>query len=91
VHPERAIRFLDPADEGRFRSLQRALAGLSLTAAARAVEEGRVRDTATGEAVAWKPAPMALPVSERLTQKVGSEAYEATAEGVAGSLAFALA
>ena len=85
-----AARFLDPADEGRFRALEAALAGLPLAAATRAVHEGRVVDAATGGPVAFRPAPMVIPVSERLREKVAGDEYEAAAKAAAGGYRLAL-
>lgn len=81
----RLLRFLAPGDEGLFRALAAALAPLSLTEAAQAVEEGRVVDAATGEPRRWRPMPMVLPVSERLQERVTGEEYERQAEEAAGS------
>lgn len=72
----RELRFLEPAGEARFRALERALDGLPLPAASRALAEGRIADARTGEPVAWQPAPMVLPVSEALRQRVLGEEYE---------------
>lgn len=72
----RELRFLEPADEARFRALERALDGLPLPAASRALAEGRIADARTGEPVPWQPAPMVLPVSEALRQRVLGEEYE---------------
>ena len=41
------------------------LRDVPLEIASRAVEDGEVVDRATGRAVAWRPAPMVLPLSER--------------------------
>lgn len=75
----RLVRFLLPEDEARASALQAALAGLSLAEAARALEEGRVLGDADGLPVAWQPAPMVLPVSERLQRLVSGDAYAARA------------
>ncbi len=71
--------FLHPADEGVFRSLERAVAGLPLPAAARAVEEGGVADAETGEPFAWHPMPVVVPVSERLRQRTAGGDYQRAA------------
>ncbi len=76
---KRALRFVSPQAEGRFRALEQALAGLTLPRAAAAIEEGRVVDAATGEPWRWQPAPLILPVSERAEELVASPAYEAAA------------
>ncbi len=76
----RNLHFLSPEDEGRFRALYKALHPLPLAEAAYAVAEGRVNDATTGQPFAWQPAPMVLPVSERMTALVKSPEYEARAE-----------
>ena len=65
----RYFQFLEPAAEGRFLALQRALAGLPLAAATDCLEAGRVRDVASGEPVEWVPAPMVLAASQRLRDR----------------------
>lgn len=72
----RVLRFLDPEREGRFRALRRALKGVPLTEATRAVDALRVVDEATGEPVAWEPAPMILPLSAELVARVEGPEYE---------------
>jgi acetoin utilization deacetylase AcuC-like enzyme len=81
VQGRRTGAFLDPADEGLFRSLEKAVAGLPLPAADHAVESGQVVDAASGEAFAWHPMPVVVPVSERLRQRIGGGDYERAAAG----------
>lgn len=76
IQSRRQLRFLHPEDEARFRALEQALQGLPLPAASRAVDEGRVVEVRTGEPFRWERAPMVLPVSESLRQRVLSEEYE---------------
>ncbi|MEA2695310.1 MAG: hypothetical protein QOJ16_4697, partial [Acidobacteriota bacterium] len=83
----RILRFLSPEHEGLFRALQAALAPFPLAEAAAAVEEGRVVDAATGEALAWPPMLMVLPVAERLKAKLEGEDYEAKAAAAHRSFA----
>ena len=73
-HGRKSMRFLDPADEGRYTALQPALQPLSLAAAAAAVDEGRVMEG--GETFSWKPTPMVFPVSDRMRALVEGEEYE---------------
>jgi hypothetical protein len=61
--------FLDPSDAPLFRSLQEAVEGLSVTEAARAVEQGGLIDEATGQVFEWRPFSMVLPVSDRLKKR----------------------
>jgi len=86
-----ASRFLAPADEGLFRALEAALAGLPLPAAVAAVEQGRVRDAATGEPFAWHPMVVVVAVSERLRQQLDGEDYERLAAAAAAARRFELA
>jgi len=78
-HPAAAahgeMRCLAPEDEAHLASLERALEGLPLPAAARAAEEGGVVDAETGETVAWRPLTMVLPVSARLRELLDDPAY----------------
>ncbi len=67
--------FLDPEAEGRFRALERALRGLHPVEAARALAEGRVVDGATGEAVAWQPASLIMPVDRTLAHELKDERW----------------
>lgn len=70
------LRFLDPADEGVFKSLQKAFHGRPLSEATRAVDDHRVVDAATGEPFVWHPMPMGLPVTDRFRDLVEGEDYK---------------
>jgi acetoin utilization deacetylase AcuC-like enzyme len=70
------LRFLDPQDEGVFHALREALHGLPLSEVTRAVDEKRVVDARTGETFNWRPAPMVMPVTDRLRALVEGEEYE---------------
>lgn len=72
----RFLRFLHPEDEGRFRAVQHAVAGLSLGDATRAVDAGHLVDEATGQPFRLPPMPMVLPVSAGLRRRVEGEGYE---------------
>ena len=85
----RHLRFLDPADAAKFEALSRAVAGLDLPAASRAVADGRVVDRATGEPVRWSEVAMVLPVSERLRSLLDESAADA-ARQPAGELDYSL-
>jgi acetoin utilization deacetylase AcuC-like enzyme len=87
----RASRFLNPDDEGTFRALEQALAGLPLPAAAFAVERGQVLDDATGAPFAWHPMQVVLPASDRLRRQLESDEYRRLAEAAAAAHAFRLA
>ncbi|HVF61836.1 MAG TPA: hypothetical protein VNJ70_18670 [Thermoanaerobaculia bacterium] len=79
---KRWLRFVDPAEEGRFRALQEALHGVPLAEATHAVESGRVVE-ADGAPFVWRPAPMVLPLSAALRERVGGEEYEDRAAAAA--------
>jgi acetoin utilization deacetylase AcuC-like enzyme len=81
-------RFIDPARQARLEAMRRALAGLRLVEASRAVEEGRIVDAATGATVPWEPAPMVIPVSPRLRERVEGPEYEAALEAALSSLSY---
>jgi len=85
----KTMRFLDPADEGRFRALERALQGLPLAAAAKALDAGRVAD-AGGRPLAWQPAAMVFPVSERMRERLAADEYETRAAEAAARHAVSL-
>jgi len=74
----RLLRFADPADEARFRAFREALAGRPLAEATRLADEGEMRDAASGEPRPWQPAPMVLPVSDRLQEMLEGADYERT-------------
>jgi acetoin utilization deacetylase AcuC-like enzyme len=86
----KTLRFLDPADEGLFRALHRALRELPLAEATRAVDERRVVDAGTGEPFTWQPMPMVVPVSERLRALAEGEEYEGKVAEEAAKRAFRL-
>jgi acetoin utilization deacetylase AcuC-like enzyme len=79
----KTMRFLDPEDEGLFRAIERALQGLPLAAAAAALSSGRVTG-ADGEPLAWRPAAMVFPVSERMRERLEAGEYERRAAVAAG-------
>ena len=82
------MRFLDPAQEGRFRALARALECLSLTEATHAVDLGRVREVGSS-ARAYEPAPLVLPSSEDLVRHF-DEDWERAADAAERSTRFEL-
>lgn len=84
------LRFARPADEARFRAFRQALGDLPLDEATLAAEAARVVDRASGEPVAWEPAPMVLPVSERLAERLRGEEYEARVVAALEELDFTL-
>jgi acetoin utilization deacetylase AcuC-like enzyme len=76
---KRYLRFASPIDEAWFRAAHRAVDGLSLVDATKAVAAGRLRDRSTGEAVQWRPMPMVIPLSEALGDELRSVDYEIAA------------
>lgn len=84
----RLLCFVDPEDEARFRALKRDLASLPLAQASRAIDQGQVHDTATGQPLEWQPKPMIIPVSDALKKKVGTVSYEAAVEAQMGKFSF---
>ena len=60
------LAFLAPEDAARYRAFRKAVGHLPLGDATRAVDQGRVIDTATGEPATWQPVPMVMAISERL-------------------------
>jgi len=72
----RHMRFLDPRAEALMRALDAVLAGIPLDEASRAVEEGRVVHSATGEPVRWEAPVTVLPATERLRVRTEGAAYE---------------
>jgi hypothetical protein len=83
-------RFVDPAHQARLEAMRRALSSLRLVDATRAVEEGRVVDSISGETVQWEPTPMVIPVSQRLRELVEGSGYEAAVEQALERLSFRL-
>lgn len=64
-------RFLDPAAQGHFDAIRRAVDHLPLPEAVRALREGRVRD-GSGQRVAWEPAVQVYPVSSRMRRALSA-------------------
>ncbi len=105
AHGRKVMRFLRPGDEGRFRALRRALEGLDLARATRAVDEGKVVELVNGggagvagseagraeSPVTWEPAPMVLPVSDRLKARLETPEYEAEVAAAAERYRYRLA
>jgi len=83
-------RFLDPLRQARLEAMRRALSSLRLVEATRAVEEGRVVNAGTGAVVPWEPAPMVIPVSPRLRDRVEGAEYEAALEAELARLSYRL-
>jgi acetoin utilization deacetylase AcuC-like enzyme len=90
VQSRRIVRFIQPEHEARMRAMVDALRGIPLFEASRAVDEGLLVDTKTGERVSWEALPMVVPVSARLKERVQSAEYEARVQEVRRGLDLAL-
>jgi len=84
------LRFLHPEDAARFEAFKEAVASYPLAEATRAIDEGRVIDRTTGEPAQWKPAPMVLPVSEALTERMADRELQMERDAVRSKLDFAV-
>jgi hypothetical protein len=84
------LRFIHPENEALVQALQKALAGLSLSAASNALAEGRLINARTGERFAWHPMPMVIPASEALREHLNESEYQRKVEEAAGSYDFRL-
>jgi acetoin utilization deacetylase AcuC-like enzyme len=71
----RRLRFVQPEAQARFEAMLDPLRKLSLAKANQAVNQGRLVDASTGEAVFWEPAPMLIAVSERLRRQLEGRTY----------------
>ena len=66
------LSFVRSEDSAVFEAFARAVAGLDLRAASRAIERGRVVDTESGRSVDWPAPRMVLPVSPALRERLRS-------------------
>jgi acetoin utilization deacetylase AcuC-like enzyme len=78
-----AAVYWEPEAEARHEAVRAALAGLRLREMDAAVDEGRVVDADSGEAFAHAPAPMVVPVSQRLREGPELERYRERVAAVA--------
>ena len=76
----RHLRFLSPEDAAVYEALRNAVAELSLAAATRAIEDGRVVDSASGEVIWWHTPPMVMALSKRLEEQLGAVAASAVSD-----------
>jgi len=82
----RLTRFLDPAAEALFRALGDVLRGMPLEAASRAVDDGRVIDSGTGQPVRWQGWPVVLATTARLREHTEGPEYEAAVDAARARL-----
>ena len=66
----RHLVFVDPIDAAKYEAIRKAVSGLGLADATRAIEEGGVIDTKTGAPVDWHTPLMILPVNETLRDRL---------------------
>lgn len=85
------LRFIHPENEALIQAVQKALAGLSLSAASHALAEGRLVDARTGEPFVWRPMPMVIPASEALRERLTESEYQKKVDEAAGGYNFRLA
>jgi acetoin utilization deacetylase AcuC-like enzyme len=71
----RQMRFWDPLIQGRFEAIEQLLSGVALPEAAWAAEQGRVRDSQTGEPLRWEGTPQVRPMSAPLRAYFEGEPY----------------
>lgn len=90
VQWQRRLRFADPRAGARLRALREALGTLPLAATTVALKEGRVVERATGEPVAYVPAPMILPLSPELQVALDSEGYPRAMDDAADEFQYVL-
>jgi hypothetical protein len=83
----RAMKFVDPVDEGRFRALERDLADLSLHDASSAVAMGRVREV-DGDTLRWQGRPQVLAINLPIQAYFERARYRLTVEQVRDSTRF---
>lgn len=82
----RLFAFVDPALEGRFQALCRAMRGVRMAEQSRAVEEGRVREEGCDAPLRWEAREMLLPVTPELRAYLEAPAYrEAAARALSRS------
>jgi hypothetical protein len=83
----RAMKFVDPVEEGRFRALERDLADLSLPVASSAVAMGRVREV-DGDTLRWQGRPQVLAINLPLQAYFEHDHYRSTVKHVRDSTRF---
>lgn len=71
------FRFASPEREGRFQALRRDLAALSVAAASKAVDQGRVREGLKRHPFAWQPGEMIAPLGDHVRGYLEGAAYQA--------------
>ena len=85
----KAMKFVDPVDEGTLRALERDLADLPIAEASHAIGEGAVREVG-GDTFRWKGHPQVLPIGLSMQVYFEHDDYRATVERVRSSTKFVL-
>ena len=83
----RAMKFVDPVDEGTFRALERDLADLPLRDASSAIDMGKVREV-DGDTFQWEGRPQVLPITLSMQVYFERDDYRSTVDQVRGSTRF---
>lgn len=86
----RAMKFVDPVEEGRFRALERDLADLSLRDASSAIAMGRVRKV-DGDTLQWQGRPQVLGITLPIQAYFERDQYRSTVERIRDSTRFLVA
>jgi hypothetical protein len=85
----KAMKFVDPVDEGTLRALERDLAALPLGEASHAVDAGLVREVG-GDTFRWKAHPQILPISLSMQAYFEGKEYQSRVVEVRDRLRFEL-
>jgi len=83
--------FADARQQGICLALRRDLGKLTLVEASRAVADGRITETRSGERLLWRPGEMIFPLTRRLMGYYAGREYRTEAERAAARVAFHLA
>lgn len=75
----RHLVFVHPDDAKAYAAISKAVSGLALADATRAIQDGRVVDSATRTAVKWNTPLMILPVNEDLRERLAATEVDADA------------
>ncbi len=65
----------DPAMEGHFQAVQKAVSGMDLRQASLAVESGRVVEASTGQVLHWTPSRLIIPVGQKMKRRFSSPEF----------------
>ncbi len=86
----RRFRFLDPSAEGQFQVMSRDLKGIPLALASEAVQEGCLRNRATGRPIPWEPAEQVMPLRVPLRSYLRSPEYRRACHEAGSGLSVAI-